>query len=179
MEEVDNNTLISNKMLGPSFFACQLVRFVVGIRNLNIWLLRLAVKVLTQKVKHRVDALLRIMLAISFELLSVASKYLFEHGGSDHRLISVPHFIEEFGKCLYQATLSAQRVVLIQVSLEALIQEVLGELPAVAEALQAAVHVASVPEVAQSDTAVPGSGTSLEAGYALFEFCVCQGTAGG
>ena len=102
------------------------------------------------------------MLAVTFKLLCIVSKYLFKHRGSHYWLITVPHLIEKFCESLNKSSLSAKWIVLIQVSLESFIQEVFSELPAIAQALQAAVHVACVTEVAEPDLTISGSLASLE-----------------
>jgi hypothetical protein len=102
------------------------------------------------------------MLAVTFKLLCIASKYLFKHCGSHNWLITVPHLIEKFGECLNKSPLSAKGIILVEISLESLIQEVLSELPAVTQALQAAIHVASITQVAEANFTISGSLASLE-----------------
>jgi hypothetical protein len=121
VEEVDDDTLISDQVLDPGFFASELICNVVCLCKFNIGLLRLTEKVLTQKVKDGIDALLRVVLSISFELLSVVTEYLFEHGWSHNRLITVPHLIKKLSVGLNKSSFCSKWIVLIQVSLEALI----------------------------------------------------------
>lgn len=162
MEEVNDDTLISDKMLGPSFVAGNFVRLALRVCHLNIGLLCLAEKVLAQEVQYCVDAFLRIVLPVTFKLLRITSKYLFKHGGSNNWLITVPHLIEKLSVCLNKSSLSPKWIVLVEISLESLIQEILCKLPAVAQALQAAVHVACITEVAEADFTISSSLASLE-----------------
>jgi hypothetical protein len=53
------------------------------------------------------------MLSVTLKLLSIISKYLFKHGRSDYRLITVPHLIKELSIGLNQSALGAKRVVFI------------------------------------------------------------------
>jgi len=47
MEEIHNDTLISNQVLSPRLFAGYLIRLIFGICDLNIGLFSLAIKVFT------------------------------------------------------------------------------------------------------------------------------------
>lgn len=102
------------------------------------------------------------MLTVSRELLSVFSKDPLEHDWSDDCVILVPHFVQQLCIGLHQSTLSAKRVIRVEIIFEAFIQEVLGEFPGVAEALQTAVHVTGVPQIRQTHLAVLGRGRPLE-----------------
>jgi hypothetical protein len=93
MEKVYYDTLVSNEMLRPCFSASHIIGLIICICNFNIGFLALAIEVFAQKVKNSVDTFLRVMLPISFKLLSVVSKYLLKHGWSNNRLITVPHLI--------------------------------------------------------------------------------------
>ena len=102
-----------------------------------------------------------------------------EHCGSDHRVILVPHLIEKFSVSLCKSPASAEGVLFIQVCFKAFVKEVFCEFPAVAETLQAAIHVAGVAEVAEADLSISGGGAPLEGGNTFLEFSVCLGAASG
>ena len=163
-------------MLGPSFAAGNFIWLALRVCHLNIGLLCLAEEILAQEIQYCVDTFLRIVLAVTFKLLSIASKYLFKHGGSNNWLITVPHLIEKFGECLNKSPLGAKGIILVEISLESLIQKVLSELPAIAQALQAAIHVASVAKVAEANLTISGSLASLETRDTLLELIISEGT---
>ena len=91
----------------------------------------------------------------------------------------VPHLIEKFSVSLCKSPASAEGVLFIQVCFKAFVKEVFCEFPAVAETLQAAIHVAGVAEVAEADLSISGGGAPLEGGNTFLEFSVCLGAASG
>jgi hypothetical protein len=119
------------------------------------------------------------VLTITLELLSIFSKNTLEHSGTSYRVIAVPHLIEKLSVGLDQPTTCPQWVLFVEILLEPLIEEIFGELPCIAQTLKATIHIACVSEVTQSDLAIAGSLTSLEACHSLLQFSISVSAARG
>jgi len=119
------------------------------------------------------------MLTEPLKLLRIFAQNPLEHVRPDHRILLVPHLVQQLSVGLHQPAGSPQRVVRVEVVLEPLFEEILGQFEAVAQALEAAVHVARVAQVAQAHLPVPSVWTPFEAGDAFLQFGVSLGAAVG
>lgn len=84
MEQVDDDAFISNEMLEPSLPACDMIIPAIGLGHLHIWLLLLPIEVFREEIQNGVNTLLRVMLAVPLELLSILTEDPLEHGWSHH-----------------------------------------------------------------------------------------------
>ena len=83
-------------MLVPGFQTGLGVTLAIGLIGLHIGLLGLAVQVLREQIQNGIDALLRIMLSMPLELLSILAQEFFESHRPDYLLIHIPHLIHQF-----------------------------------------------------------------------------------
>ena len=93
VEQVCDNRLVAKKMLVPAFGSCLLLVLSLLVAVLDVWLLAVAVKVFAQKVENCGQALVRIVLTVALELLSVFPEDPLEHVWPDYAGVSVPHFV--------------------------------------------------------------------------------------
>lgn len=84
MEQINDDTFVSDKMLRPCFKTGFGITLARGVSHFDVRLLELAIEVLTEEIEDRIYALLGIVLAIALKLLGVFSKHLFEHGWPCH-----------------------------------------------------------------------------------------------
>lgn len=126
-------------MLVPCFFSNLLLRFALAFGVLHKRFLAFAVQVFAHQVQHCVDALMRVVLAISCELLGVLPENTLEEIRTDHVIGLVPHLINELCIGHHEAALSAERVLDGQLldELVPLLEEEPCQLVGVAETLQA------------------------------------------
>lgn len=145
-------------MLVPGLLARHLVRLAFRLRLLNIRLLLFLVKIFGHEVENRVDAFLRIVLTVSIECHVVLAENSLEQIWANNLRVVDPHFADQLGPSLHESTLSSQRILILTIyqGLVALFQEVFGELKSIRQALDTAVHVAGIAQVAQTDEALLG-----------------------
>ena len=86
------------------------------------------------------------MLTISLKSLIVLAQHPFEKFRPDPIRFSVPHLADEFGPCLDDPAIRAERIFPFAFNERLLfvLEEILGQLPGVLDALYATVHVTSV-----------------------------------
>ena len=124
MKEVNDYALISDEMFNPCLFTGKRIALSIGLSHLYIGLLQLPVEIFTEEIKDRVYALLRVVLPIALELLSVFTKDSLEHSGSHYRVVLVPHFIKKFGIGLNKTSTGTQGITFIDIVFESFIQEI-------------------------------------------------------
>jgi hypothetical protein len=115
VEQISDDGLIPQQVLVPGFQSSFLFVLNFFVVVLNIRLFAFPVEILTKQVKNGVDALVRVVLGVTLELLSIFAKDSFEHIWTDTAIRQVPHFIQCFGICHHQATLSTKRIFHFQV----------------------------------------------------------------
>lgn len=78
--------VVSRVLYGPAFIDL----------HVYIRLLAMPVKILSEKVKYGVNALVRIVLTISLELWGILAEDTFEHVWGHAEAIHIPHLIQKF-----------------------------------------------------------------------------------
>ena len=156
MEQIGHHGLIAQQVLIPGFLSGLLLRLVRFLVILHIWLLTLAVKVLSHKVEYCVDALVRIVLAEACESGRVLSKDTLEELWGHIVLVHIPHLVDELGVGHYEASLSSKWVLLFKLrdELESTFEEEFGKFICVGKALQTRVHVTCVAEVLEAHDSI-------------------------
>ena len=108
-----------------------------------------AIQVLVQPVQEERQQLLRVMQLAAQELGREVADLGLEHVGRDGAVVAGPHLLHQVGVGLCNLPLHAQRVAEVELLQVAVLEEVLGELGHVAEALQGRVHEARVAQVGE------------------------------
>lgn len=67
MEQITDDRLVSQNMIVPGFFACNIIGLTIRLDSLYVRLFLIFVQVLRHEVKNCIDTLLRILLTIAFE----------------------------------------------------------------------------------------------------------------
>lgn len=115
VEQISDDGLIPQQMLMPGFqrslFFVLDFLFVV----FNVRFFAFPVEVLTKQVKNGVDALVRVVLRVTLELLRILTEDSFKHIWTDTAVRQVPHFVQRFCICHHKATLSTKRILYFQV----------------------------------------------------------------
>jgi hypothetical protein len=91
MEQVADQALIPVDVLIPSILGCLGITLTICISLLNIWLFILLVEIFSHKVQNSIDALLGVMLTISFESDVVLAKDPLEEIRSHNLVAVLPH----------------------------------------------------------------------------------------
>lgn len=99
MEKVRDDRFVANEMVVPSLAGSFCLRLVGLLLRLNVRLLALAEQVLAQKVKDRVNALVRVVLTVASESWSILTKNALKHRWCYSVAVHVPHLIDELSIC--------------------------------------------------------------------------------
>lgn len=92
------------------------------------------------------------MLSITFESLVILTKDPLEEVRSNNSLLSFPHLVQKLGPSQHDPTFSSKWVLVLSLyhRFVSFVQIVLGQFPGVGDALDTAIHIACVSEVAEA-----------------------------
>lgn len=109
------------------------------------------VQILLKAIDQIADKLLGILLTIAWKLSCKLSYFFLEASGSQGLASSCPHLPDKFSIGTGQITFGSKRVRIVDVTFELIIHEVVSQFPSVAQTLKAAIHVAGVSKIFQSN----------------------------
>lgn len=115
VEQISDDGFIPQQMLVPGFQRSLFFVLDFFFVVFNIRFFAFPVEVLTKQVKNGVDALVRVVLRVTLELLGILAKDSFEHIWTDTAIRHVPHFVQCFCICHHKTTLSTKRIFYFQV----------------------------------------------------------------
>ena len=110
MEEISDDRLVAKQVLVPSLLGNLFVRSSVALCVFDEWLLALPVQIFAHQIQNGRDTLMRVVLAVAAELLSIFTQDSLEEVRSDDVIGLIPHLIDELSVSHNQAALCTQRV---------------------------------------------------------------------
>jgi len=149
VKQVANDWFISVEVLVPSVKTCLLVSLSFSIWMLDVRLLSLLIEIFRHEVQNGVDALLRIVLAVTFKCDIVLTQNSLEEIWTHNIWLTTPHLTYQFCPCLNNSALSSKRILVLATNQRLVLplQEVASQLISIWQALNTAIHVAGVSKV--------------------------------
>mmetsp|Transcript_626 Transcript_626/g.2322 ORF Transcript_626/g.2322 Transcript_626/m.2322 type:complete len:227 (+) Transcript_626:2069-2749(+) len=152
-KEVNHDAIISLLVRLQRLLGDLPIRASPVLRSFGVWPISHSVQVLVQAIEQVGHQLLSVLLREAHKLWCESGHSRLESPWNDARVAAEPHPLGEAFVLLRQDPSRAKEVLLVQILLEAIIQEVAGERPAMQQGLNGRGHEAGVPQVVEADLA--------------------------
>lgn len=148
IHQVHYDGLIAFEVSLPTLLGNDVVRSTIVVRNFSVRFIYNSVEILMQSIKQIGNELTWIMLVVSWKHRLKFGDTLLEMRGGKWTLLSQPNIFYHFGVLSRELSLSAQRIVAIDIFEVLSAEEVLSQILDVWETLQSWIHEAGVAQIA-------------------------------